>query len=97
MGKAVIRNGKVVGVGSITWDEEGRALGAFDHTEPLSRYTMHRTLMGMIRILKTVGEPVLYVARDESIPGSGRWLTRAGFSPMPDYPQAWQIKLGVEA
>lgn len=97
MGRTVARNGKVVGMGAIIWDEEGRALGAFDQTEPLSRFLIHRTLLEMIRILKEVGEPVLYVARDDSIPGSERWLKRAGFSPVPDHPQAWHIKLGVEA
>lgn len=96
MGKTVERNGRVVGIGAIIWDDEGRALGAFDQTEPLSKYLMHRTLLGMIRILREVGEPVLYVARDDSIPGSERWLRRAGFEPVPGSDLAWQIKLDAK-
>lgn len=91
---------RITAFGTVIWSENGDALGFVDRRGPVSAFTLHRGARRMMNILKDVGEPALYVACDETVPGAAEWLRRLGFArieDMPaDAPDTWMVRLVAE-
>jgi hypothetical protein len=93
-------DGEIVGAGIVQWDDYGRAWGSYSARKPLPVVTMHRAALRMLAALEAVEEPVLYVGRDQRVPGSEAWLQRLGFVRVPEmdtdpnfpvWERRWQI------
>jgi hypothetical protein len=80
IGYAAERDGIIVALGLVTWDNFGRAWGWFNKTECLPAVTMHRRALAMLAILREVGEPAIHAFCSASIPGAETWLDRLGFA-----------------
>jgi len=73
------RDGEPVAIGAVSWDQYGRAWGEFGCKEKVSAALMHRTALHVLRMLREVGEPVIYAFCDKQIEGAEKWLRRLGF------------------
>lgn len=78
------RNGRVVGIAGVMWDDHGRAWGFMDHRlkpdEPLPAFAMHRQARRFLEVMREVGEPAIYTGADTSrSPRAEAWLRRLGF------------------
>lgn len=78
-GYAAERDGKVVAVGTITWDNRGVAWAWFNGRGAVPAITIHRKALAVLDMLREVGEPVLYTICDISVPCAEKWLRRLGF------------------
>ncbi len=82
-GYIVERDGKMVGVGCISEDDQGR-LWAWVHTrEALPAMLVHRGVVKVMGHLRRAGFDGVHCYRDEGIADSERWLRRLGFRPAP--------------
>lgn len=93
LGMAAWDDGLIVGMGLVVWNENGCAMGFVDRRGPVSAFAMHRAVKKVLGILKSVGEPAVYVTCDERIAKAEYWLKRLGFTPMDDNPEVWQVTL----
>lgn len=93
LGFVAERDGALVGFGTVLWDDWGHALGFIDRREPVSAFTMHRSVLRMLEVLKAVGEPALYVGCDDTVPKAAAWLRRLGFAPIEGTPHTWRKEL----
>lgn len=75
------RDGELIGMGVVRWDEWGRAWASFDAGEAVPPILMHRAARSAIDTLREVGEPAIYTFCDAAIPRAAAWLTRLGFAP----------------
>lgn len=81
IGYAVERDGDLLGAGSVSWDSEGRAWGWLNRCGCVPAVTLHRCALEMLRMLRDVEEPALYMICDASNPAAVRWARRLGFVP----------------
>jgi hypothetical protein len=79
VGYVAERNGAVAAIAQVTWDQWGRAWAWYDAFERLPAATVYRRSLEMLRMLREVKEPALYVICDLSISGSVKLLKRLGF------------------
>lgn len=79
------REGRPVALGTVLWDKWGRTWGAFDKTERVSPFLMHRLAKETIKQLKGIGIDTLY-AECDPIPAAAEWLRRLGFRRAPIVP-----------
>lgn len=83
IGYAAERDGELVAVGSVTWDQWGRAWGWFNRRGHVPAITMQRCALATLKLLRDVGEPRIYTICNAAIPGSDTWLRRLGFAVDP--------------
>ena len=80
VGYTAERDGEIVAVATITWDKNGVAWGWLNRIGYVPAITMHRSALRMLRDLREVGEPALYVICNLAVPGAEKWLLRLGFA-----------------
>lgn len=84
------RGGRLLGCAGVVW-ENGHAIAFFDKTEKVSAFALHRGARLLFRVLRQVGETVVYAGCDEKIPGAAKWLKRLGFVPVST--DVWRAEL----
>lgn len=80
LGMMAEREGRIVAMGVIAWNEDGKASGYFDAKERVSPLTIHKTALRMLAALKEAGEPVVFAGCDDMKVGARRWLKMLGFA-----------------
>ncbi len=80
------RDGVLLGMGSIYWDQWGRAWLFFNRANiHVPAITMHRLAKRAIRDLATTfHEEVVHAFCDTEIANADKWLERLGFKPAPE-------------
>lgn len=91
------RNGEVVALGIVGWDQWGRVWGFYDSRERLSAFTMHRMARKIMGHVREIGIHELHAYCSDVVPNAEKWLRRLGFRPsivLPPVPQAvWTCSL----
>lgn len=91
------KDGEILGVGIVQWDEWGRAWGSVDAAAKVSPIVLHRAARSAIDTLTKVGEPVIYAFCNTAVPHAAAWLARLGFAPdaalSTGEPQVWSRRL----
>jgi hypothetical protein len=93
LGMAYKEQDRVLGMGTVIWNEHGCALGFVDRRRPVSAFAMHRAVLKVFAALKAAGEPAVYVMCDRRFPKAEYWLRRLGFIPTDDNPDLWRVTL----
>ena len=91
------RDGSVVALGIVGWDQWGRVWGFYDSRGCVSPFTMHRMARKIMGHLREVGVKELHAYCSDVVPNAEKWLRRLGFHPslvLPPVPQAvWTCSL----
>lgn len=80
------RDGVVLGMGNVTWDQWGRPWLFFNRAVPdVPAIAMHRLARWVMNDLRTAfGETTVHAFCDTNIAGAEKWLRRLGFEPDPE-------------
>ena len=78
-----VENGNIVGIGGVVYSEEGIAVGFLD-SKARPQFALHRAALRFMAAMREVGEPVIITSCQDSIKRAAAWLTRLGFSKLPD-------------
>lgn len=77
------RDGKIVGIAGVVYDDDGIAIGFLDTHERPS-FALHRAAKRFLAVMKAVGEKAIYTSCEDSVPRAEEWLIRLGFKLLPD-------------
>jgi len=83
-GLAAKLNGEVLGVGGVTYLNDG-TVGAFVAMKPEARkypVAIHRAGLKMVEMFKSLGLHRVVALADENIEPAERWLMKLGFEPV---------------
>lgn len=73
------KNGRILGMGGVIYDELGRAFAFFDALVRPS-FTVHRHAIRFLDAMRQVGEPAIYTTCDPDVSARAEaWLIRLGF------------------